>query len=441
MNGSLKQAAQSIFQAALDAADPAPAVARFLRRDGETLWAADRAYDLHSLRRVVVIGFGKAGAAIGQGVERVLGERIDAGWINVKYEHLLPLRKIHLHEAGHPLLDENTLLGTRRILALLDELTENDLVLCLISGGGSALLELPVEGVSLGDLRAATDAMLRCGATINELNTLRKHLSQVKGGQLARRAKGARVISLILSDVIGSPLDIIASGPTVPDSGSFAEALEVVRRYNIIEELPQAVWNHLLAGEAGKLPDTPKAGDPIFARVQNLVIADNILACEAALRAAENLGFQPLLLSSFLQGEAREVARVFGAVAREILSSNRPIPRPACVLAGGETTVTLRGKGKGGRNQEMALAAAIELAGLPDVAFLSGGTDGSDGPTDAAGAYADSTTLARASALGLSARAFLAENDSYHFFQSLGDLLMTGPTNTNVNDISFLLVS
>jgi hydroxypyruvate reductase len=249
------------------------------------------------------------------------------------------------------------------------------------------------------------------------------------------------VISLILSDVIGSPLDIIASGPTVPDSGSFAEALEVVRRYNIIEELPQAVWNHLLAGEAGKLPDTPKAGDPIFARVQNLVIADNILACEAALRAAENLGFQPLLLSSFLQGEAREVARVFGAVAREILSSNRPVPRPACVLAGGETTVTLRGKGKGGRNQEMALAAAIELAGLPDVAFLSGGTDGSDGPTDAAGAYADSTTLARASALGLSARAFLAENDSYHFFQSLGDLLMTGPTNTNVNDISFLLVS
>ncbi len=397
-------------------------------------------YLLDQVRRVVVIGFGKAGAAMSQGVEQVLGARIDAGWVNVKYDHLLPLQMIRLHEAGHPLLDENTLVGTRHILRLLDDLNENDMVICLISGGGSALLELPVEGVSLADLRATTEVMLGCGATINELNTLRKHLSQVKGGQLARRANGALVISLILSDVIGSPLDMIASGPTTPDTGTFADALEIVRRYGVFDALPQTVRHHLLAGEAGDIPDTPKAGDPIFERVQNVVIADNTLACEAAMRKAQAEGFHSMLLSSFVQGEAREIAKIFGAMAREILNSDRPLPRPACILAGGETTVTLHGKGKGGRNQEMALAAALELAGLPSAAFLSGGTDGTDGPTDAAGAYADGTTLARAMSLGLSARSFLAENDSYHFFESLGDLLLTGPTHTNVNDIMILLV-
>ncbi len=439
---SHRDSARAIFRAALDAASPRAAVHRVMHCDGNRLRAQEREYDLTRVRRMFVIGFGKASAAMAQAAEDILGDRIERGWVIVKYGHVAPLRKIQLHQAGHPLLDENSLIGTAKILELVDAANENDLIVCLISGGGSALLELPVEGVSLSDLRAMTDALLRSGATINEVNTLRKHVSQVKGGQLARRAGRAQMVSLILSDVIGSPLDTIASGPTAPDSTTFSDALRIIEQRGLREQLPVSIVEHIERGAHHEIADTPKADDPVLARAQNIIIADNVIACDAALQTATRLGFNSLLLSTHLQGEAREVAKMFAAIAKEIAQSNRPVARPACVIAGGETTVTVRGKGKGGRNQELALAAAIEIAGMPAsrVVVLSGGTDGTDGPTDAAGAIADDTTLARAAALGLDARTFLSNNDAYHFFQPLNDLLMTGPTGTNVNDVVLLLV-
>ena len=437
-----RAAALTIFRAALDAADPRKAVQRALQRTGNRLRVQSREYDLARVKNVFVIGFGKASATMAQAVEEILGDKITRGWVTVKYGHTAPLAtdKIHLHEAGHPLLDQCGLDGTQRILEILDSATENDLIVCLISGGGSALLELPIAGVSLADLRATTDALLRCGATINEINALRKHISQVKGGQLARRAAKSHVIALVLSDVIGSPLDTIASGPTAPDSTTFADALGVIEQYGLREQIPAHIVAHIARGTRGAIPDTPKEGDPIFVRVQNVVMADNAIACDAAVQAARQLGYSPLLLSSFVQGEAREFAKILAAIAKEINASGRPIAKPACVVCGGETTVTIRGKGKGGRNQEIALAAAIEIARMRDIVVLSGGTDGTDGPNDAAGAIADGETVARASTIGMDARAYLANNDSYNFFQPLGDLLITRPTGTNVNAVTVVLM-
>ncbi|MBM3128667.1 MAG: glycerate kinase [Chloroflexi bacterium] len=439
---SPRESARAIFRAALAAADPRRAMRRALQRDGDQLRVQDRVYDLARLRNVFVIGFGKASATMAQAAEEILGDRITRGWVNVKYAHTAPLAtgKIHLREAAHPLLDQNALDGTQKILEILDGATENDLVIALVSGGGSALLELPSAGVSLDDLRALTDALLRCGATINEINTLRKHSSQVKGGQLARRARQAQLLALILSDVIGSPLDTIASGPTAPDATTFADALNVIERRGLRGEIPASIVAHIARGARGEIPDTPKTGDPIFARVQNVIIADLTIACDAAVETARQLGYNTRLLSSFIQGEAREFAKFLGAIAREIDASNRPVAKLTCIVCGGETTVTLRGKGKGGRNQEIALAAAIEIAGMPNVVVLSGGTDGTDGPTDAAGAIADGETVARASAMGMDARAYLANNDAYNFFQPMGDLLLTGPTGTNVNDVMVMIV-
>lgn len=437
-----RASAHTIFHAALRAADPRQAMHRAMQRDGARLRVQNREYDLARMSNVFVIGFGKASATMARAAEEILGDFLTRGWVTVKYGHTVPLatNKIHLHEAGHPLLDENSLEGTRQILEIVDSATENDLIIALVSGGGSALLELPVPSVSLADLRAMTDALLRCGATINEINTLRKHISQVKGGQLARRARRAHLIALILSDVLGSPLDTIASGPTAPDSTTFADALTVIERYDLRAHIPPSILAHIERGARGEIPDTPKVGDPIFARVQNAVIADLTMACDAAVRQAQELGYNTLLLTSFVQGEAREFAKFLAAIAREIVTSNRPVAKPACIVCGGETTVTLRGNGKGGRNQEIALAAAIEIAGMPRVVVLSGGTDGTDGPTDAAGALAESDTIARATRLGLDARAYLANNDAYHFFQPLGDLLMTGPTGTNVGDVTVMIV-
>jgi glycerate 2-kinase len=299
-------------------------------------------------------------------------------------------------------------------------------------------MELPVEGVTLEDLRALTNALLRCGATINEMNALRKHLSQVKGGGLARLAQPARVLSLILSDVLGSPLDVIASGPTAPDSTTFAGALAVVEKYRLREQVPFAIITHLERGGRGDIVDTPKANDPLFARVTNVIVADNSTACEAATNAARARGYRTQLLSTQVQGEARLVGADLAQKAKETRLRGGALP--ACLIGGGETTVTLRGEGKGGRSQELALAAARELAGLKNVVLLGAGTDGTDGPTDAAGALADGTTIARARALGLDADAFLANNDSYNFFSRLGDLVITGPTNTNVNDLMVVLM-
>jgi len=301
-------------------------------------------------------------------------------------------------------------------------------------------MTLPVEGVSLEDMQALTTALLRAGATIVEINTIRKHLDQLKGGKLARLAAPAQIVALILSDVVGNPLDAIASGPTVPDGTTFADAWRLLERYGLLEQVPGSIRAVLERGLRGEIPENPAMGDPVFERTQNVIVASNDLAAEAAQRESEALGLHTLLLSTYVEGEAREVARVLAAVAKEERARERPLPIPACMIVGGETTVTVRGNGKGGRNQEMALSAAIAIAGIRDVTIACLATDGTDGPTDAAGALVEGDTVARAAALGLDPWVHLAENNAYPFFQALGDLLMTGPTQTNVNDLAFVFV-
>ena len=439
-DGARRRLVVEVMQAALDAVDPARAVSRVLRREGDLLWVGTTRYDLTKYRRIYVVGAGKAGAPMTQAVEAALGDRIEAGCINVKYEHALPTRIVEINEAGHPIPDEQGVSGARRIAEILAAADQNALVICLISGGGSALMTLPVEGITLADMKALTDALLRAGATINEINAIRKHLDVLKGGGLARMAHPAQVVSLILSDVVGNPLDVIASGPTVPDPSTFVDAYRLLERYDLLGKIPSAVERHLRRGAQGEIPDTPNMGDPVFEGTLNELVACNDIAAAAAERAAKARGFSTLLLSTYVEGEAREVAKVCVAIAKEILASGRPVPRPACVILGGETTVTVRGSGNGGRNQEMALAGAMGIEGLEDVAIVCLATDGTDGPTDATGAFADGQTVTRARALGLDAWSHLENNDAYPFFAALDDLLLTGPTNTNVNDLTFVFV-
>jgi hydroxypyruvate reductase len=371
-------------------------------------------------------------------LEGILGHRLTAGWINVKDGYTTPTRTVTIHEAGHPLPDDRAVAGSHEIASLVRQAGPRDLVFCLISGGGSALMTLPVEGINLQDMERLTQLLLRSGATINEINAIRKHLSQLKGGQLALLAQPAQVISLILSDVIGSPLDVIASGPTSPDPTTFTQAHEVLRKYDLMGEMSDNIVRRLEAGVQGRVPETAKADDEAFQRTWNLIVGSNEHAAQAALERASELNFNTLLLSTFVEGEAREVAKVMAAIAKEIARSGQPTPRPACIVAGGETTVTVRGQGLGGRNQELALAATPFITGLHDVVVIALGTDGTDGPTDAAGAVATGGTAQRAAQGGLSIDQHLADNDAYHFFQALGDLLITGPTNTNVNDLIFV---
>ena len=433
MPRSLRSQALRIFRAAVRAANPAEAVLRHAKIGGGVLTAGRRKYRLSEFENIYVIGAGKAGAQMAQAVEKLLGPRITAGLVNIKYGHAARLRRIELNECGHPVPDAKGEHGAARIAQLAQHASARDLVICLVSGGASALLPLPAPPVTLADKQATTRLLLNCGADIHEINCIRKHISLVKGGQLARLAYPATVLTLILSDVIGDDLDVIGSGPTVPDRTTFLDARAILEKYAIWASVPAAIRERLSSGA----PETPKPGDAIFAKVQNLIVASNRLAVDAAMREARALGFNTMALSTFIEGEAREVARVHAAIAKEIRAAHRPLKPPACVISGGETTVTIRGAGLGGRNQEFTLAAAIEIAGLKDVAILSAGTDGSDGPTDAAGAIADGTTLARSN---LNAASFLANNDSYRFFDSLGDLIKTGPTGTNVADVQIVLV-
>ncbi len=439
----MRAQADRVMKAALAAVDPAAAIRRQVRREGDTLFVGQRAYRLADYDRILVVGGGKAGSAMAAAVEDILGQRVTAGLVNVKHGYTLPSggpRRIEINQAGHPTPDEHGWRGTQRMADMLTGLTERDLVVCLISGGGSALMTLPSPGITLADVQALTEALLRSGAAINEINAVRKHLSQIKGGQLARRAQPAQVVALILSDVVGSPLDVIASGPTVPDTTTFADAYGVLEKHGLLNEVPRSIAERLRAGMEGREPETPKPGDPAFAQVQNVIIGDNRVAARAAVGQARELGFHSQLLSTYVEGEAREVAKVFAALAKEVAHTGEPLPRPACLVAGGETTVTIRGRGQGGRNQELALAAALALDGWEGVLIAALATDGTDGPTDAAGAVATGTTVARARALSLAAPDYLADNDSYHFFQALDDLIVTGPTNTNVNDLILVFV-
>jgi glycerate 2-kinase len=426
--GQLRRHALRIFRAALDAADPREAILRRMRR-----------CNLRRFHNVYVVGAGKAGARMATALERVPGLRIAGGLVNVKYGHTARLRRVELCECGHPVPDENGMAGAKRIAEIARQADARDLLLCVISGGASALLPLPAEGISLADKQATTEALLACGADIHELNTVRKHLSAIKGGQLARLAWPATVITLVLSDVIGDDLDVIGSGPTVPDCSTFGEALAIVRRYGV--RVPKPVLARLESGAVGAIEETTRAGDPAFARVRNVIVGNNRMAVDAAAQAARALGYRTMVLSTVVEGETRDVARVHAAIAREIRASGRPVKSPACVISGGETTVTLRdGHGLGGRNQEFVLGAACDIAGMENVAVLSAGTDGTDGPTDAAGAIADGRTVARAREKGVSAAEALARNDSYNFFDALGDLIRTGPTGTNVMDVHVVMV-
>lgn len=436
----MRDVARRIFLKGVEAVEPAAAVKRYCRREGNRLLIGESALDLSAFNRILVVGAGKASAPMALALEQILGERITRGIVNVKYDYTAPVQRIDLVEAGHPVADENGVRGARQILDLITGASHNDLILCLISGGGSALLPLPAESISLADKQETFRVLTDCGATIHEMNTIRKHMSGIKGGHLAKAAHPATVISLMLSDVVGDDLDVIASGPTVPDSTTYRDCFRVLDQYEVRAALPTTVVRHLEAGLAGQIPETPKAGDAVFTKTHNLIVGSNIEAVISAEQEARRLGYKTLVLSSMIEGETRCVAAIHCAIAREILRTGHPIEAPACILSGGETTVIIKGKGVGGRNQEFSLAAAMGLADIGPVVVLCAGTDGTDGPTDAAGAFADSQTVSRARKLGMDPGKYLANNDAYHFFKPLGDLLITGPTNTNVMDLRVVLV-
>jgi hydroxypyruvate reductase len=437
---TLRNHAHQIFRSALNAVEPKTAIRTCVRRQGDHLTLGERTFDLSSFERVFVIGAGKAGAPMAAALEEILDTHLTDGVIIVKYHHLEPLRRIRLIEAGHPIPDAASVDATKQVLKLAREAGEKDLVLCLISGGGSALLSLPVSGITLEEKQETTERLLKSGASINEINAVRKHVSDVKGGQLAQQVYPATLVTLILSDVIGDPLDVIASGPTVPDSSTFVDVDRIISNFHLGELLPESIIRHIARGRNGEIPETPKPGDVHFSKTVNIVVGSNRQAVEAAQRCAESFGYHTLVLSTFIEGETREIAKVHAAIAREILTSGRPIRRPACLISGGETTVTVHGEGKGGRNQEFVLASAIAIQGVEPVVIFSAGTDGTDGPTDAAGAICDGRTISRAKALGLDSRAHLYDNNAYPYFAKLNDLVLTGPTNTNVMDLRLVLV-
>jgi hydroxypyruvate reductase len=436
----MKAEAETIFRVGVDAVKGDNAIRRHCSLEAGRLLVDGRVFPLGDYRRILVIGAGKAGAAMAGAIEELLGPRITHGIVNVKHGHLADLKRVQLIEAAHPVPDEDGRTGAEAIFRLASEAERDDLILCLISGGASALLPLPVQGVSLKEKQATTEILLSCGATIHEINTVRKHISLVKGGGLARAAYPATLVTLILSDVVGDDLDVIGSGPTVPDSSRFFTCEEIFDKYDIRAMIPLSVRTHIHKGVRGEIADTPKPGDPVFAGTYPVIVANNRECIFAAEKKAKEIGYDTLLLSTMLEGEASEVARMHSAVAKEIHLSGNPIERPACILSGGETTVTIQGKGLGGRNQELALSAALGMAGLEKTVLLSAGTDGTDGPTDAAGAMVDGQTVERAWKSGLNPHTFLANNDAYHFFQALGDLVKTGPTGTNVMDVQIVLV-
>jgi glycerate 2-kinase len=459
----LREHAQRIWTAAALAVRPGPLLRAAVAAHADLLRSASR---------IVVLGGGKAGTAMALALEEalddLLGERRGLsppdrfdplaptsseginpsarpydGWLNVPAGTEKPTRRIHLHPARPPYTNfptEEGVFGSRQILKLAREAGPDDVAVCLLSGGGSALLPAPCEGIPLADKRRVTELLHASGASIDEMNAVRKHLSDIKGGRLAQAFAGRRILTLILSDVVGDPLDVIASGPTVPDPTTFAESLAILQRRCTIALVPKSVLDHLERGIAGQIAETPK--EPM-ANVDNVILGNNARALAAAEQTARALGYQVLNLGSFLEGETRHVASTLAGITRSIRADGIPVRTPACILSGGETTVRLAADhGRGGRNQEFVLASieALGSAGMRDLVVLSGGTDGEDGPTPAAGAIADAGTIARAASLSLDIERHLARNDAYEFFRATGDLLVTGPTDTNVMDVRVTLI-
>jgi hydroxypyruvate reductase len=456
MNKDVRKDLSAIFQASLHRVDPYLMIKERMtlkknilsvKTDGETL-----TWDVSKYRRILVLGAGKATAKMALAVEEILGDLISEGVIAVKPGHTEKLSRVKMIMAGHPVPDAGSVEAGQTIARLCKEADAKTLIFNLISGGGSALLSFPyawddAEGhhaLSLEDKQATTKALLACGANIKEINCIRKHLSGIKGGRLAQLSQPAESVNLILSDVVGDRLDSIASGLAVPDNSTYEEAINLVKKFDIASKLPPLAWEVLQMGAEGRLPETPKKGDKVFKKVKNILIGSNYGALLAAQRKAKELGYKTIVLSSEVTGEAREAARFYIGIARDVKKHELAVKKPACVIAGGETTVTLRGTGKGGRNQEMALSFLSEIEANPEdsegIWFLAASTDGNDGPTDAAGAFADLDVLAAGKKAGLQIQDYLAANDSYHYFDKIGFLCKPGPTNTNVCDVQITII-
>jgi glycerate 2-kinase len=441
---SLTQKARAIalraLEHALNSVDAARLVKSKVTVKDHQLHADTYSFDLRRFRYIYVVGGGKAAGSMALALEELLGKCITEGFVNVPNgdEHKTAI--IELHRASHPIPNKAGIAGARRMLEIAERANEDDLVIALISGGGSSLMPLPRDGVSLQDKRELTDRLLKSGARISEINAVRKHLSCFKGGWLAKQAFPATVLNLTISDVVGDSLESVASGPTLPDSTTFPYARKVLLRYGLWENAPSSIRQLISNGEKGLVAETPKTDDVCFKKVYSVVLGNSRFAALAALQHLQSEGLNTLLLTSTMEGEARTVGTILSSIAAEIAASGNPVPKPAGVIASGETVVTVRGKGSGGRNQELALSAALKLRDIDGVVIASMSTDGVDGPTDAAGAIVDGKTIEHAKQFGLDPWEYLAENDSHRFFSKLEDLIVTGPTGTNVNDISLIVI-
>ena len=439
-NDLSRKTAVDIFNAAIQAVDPYKLVKGY----AESISAA---YHREHCNKLYLVSFGKAAFAMAKALaESSIRDIITKGIVITKYGHApgALAGNIEILEAGHPVPDAKGLAATKHVMDMLKNGDSQTLVLCLISGGGSALLAAPFNDISLSEKQRVTELLLKAGADINELNTVRKHISAIKGGRLAEIAYPSKVMSLILSDVIGDPLDVIASGPTSPDEATYQDAIHVIEKYGLRDSIPDHILNLLMKGSEGNVMETPKKGHPVFERVENIIIGSNKIATGAAAKKAIESGFETTILTSELQGEAREAAKWLAEFAIKKLktqNSKLKTQNSVCLISGGETTVTVRGDGIGGRNMEFALAFALEIAGTDGITLLSAGTDGTDGPTDAAGAIVDGQTIKKARAKGLDPLVYLEHNDSYIFFKNTGELFVTGSTGTNVMDIQIILLT
>jgi len=432
----------SFFYVGIKAASPYNFIPNNILLEENILTISDingksKLFDLKNYNRITVIGAGKASTSMAHEVEKILDDNIDEGLVVTKYNFRSQLKRIQALKASHPLPDKKGIEASKKIVEICNNANEDDLIINLISGGASSLLPYRTDNITLEDKIKTTETLLRAGATIQELNTVRKHISAIKGGLLAKYVYPATMINLIISDVIGDQLDVIGSGFTVPDPTTFEDSWNVVIKYKLENKIPHSVKSYLRDGMKGKAPETPKPGNPLFNNVHNLIIGNNGLALSAIKTAAEEKGYNAKIISSTLEGEAKIAGKFIAHLAKEYSLSEE---NPVCLIFGGETTVTVTGNGKGGRNQEFCLSIAIEIDGMKNITFLSGGTDGNDGLTEAAGAICNGRTIERAKELGLDSMKYLNNNDSYNFFNKLEDLIITGPTNTNVMDTQILLI-
>jgi glycerate-2-kinase len=425
----------------LASVDPHTLVSQKVKRRGDRLRVENQDVPLSAYDRIFVVGAGKASGAMAEALEAILGNRLSGGLVVVPSGQQPPkLERVRFVTAPHPTPDTNSVNAAKALITLVEGLNSRDLLICLISGGGSALLSLPTEPLTIDDKGTVARLIMNAGANIVELNTVRKHLSKIKGGWLAKRSHAGRILGLIISDVVGDRLDSIASGPISPDATTFSDAIAVLKRYNLWEIIPSSATKILDEGANGSIPESPKSGDPCFHRVSYHFMGNSRVACTSARRYLQSKGVKAEILTSSAAGEARYLGSFIGSMARDIVQFDEPFRRPCAFIVGGETTVTVTGSGRGGRNQECTMACAEKIQGLKGIAMASIGSDGIDGPTDAAGAIADGMTISRSEELALKFDELLAQNDSYRFFLPLKDLVMTGRTNTNVNDVSVVVL-